>query len=197
MSDKKREKLNHEAPLIECFKQVIKLDKKFGISTAINIGGDSGTCSDIEYISNSGEYLVIEAKSHESKDSYNTRHKIFGQLLKEHGKKSHIRTTHGKPITLGVLIPKDETSSGKSNTKKSGYNFYRDGYQDIPEVMFSGFGALVNAKYVFVCSIKYKTVDIYTWPGFHKGDKPIFVVPANAQKIVPADKQPASPAACH
>ena len=123
----------------------------------------------MEYLSKSGEYLIIEAKSHESKDAYNTRHKIFGQLLKEHGKFSPSREEHKESIVLGVLIPKDKTSSGKSNTKKSGYDFYRDGYVGI-----------VKSKYIFVCSIIEKTIDVYSWNGFHKGDEPIYNISKNA-----------------
>lgn len=72
--------------------------------------------------------LLSKQKSHESKDAFNTRHKVFGQLLKEHDKASNIRSGYGSPITLGILIPRDEMSSGKSNTQKSGYDFYREGY---------------------------------------------------------------------
>ncbi|MDO6583249.1 hypothetical protein Q4491_18055 [Photobacterium sp. 2_MG-2023] len=176
----KREKVKHEAPLIECFEEIIVSDPKFGIKTAINIGDDNATCSDIEYLSKSGEYLIIEAKSHESKDAYNTRHKIFGQLLKEHGKVSYSRKEHNEVITLGILIPKDKTSSGKSNTKKSGYDFYRDGYVSIPKELFSGFGELVKARYIFVCSVIEKTIDVYCWNGFHQGDKPIYSIGKSA-----------------
>lgn len=177
MANNKREKVSHEAPLIQCFGEVIKSDARFGIKKKINIGNDNASCSDIEYLSNSDEYLIIEAKSHESQDAYNTRHKIFGQLLKEHGKTNPSRMEHSVSIALGVLIPKDKTSSGKSNTKKSGYDFYRDGYSDIPDSMFSGFGELANVKYVFLCSVKHKTVDVYTWAGFRRGEKPIYCVP--------------------
>lgn len=176
MSETKREKISHEAPLIQCFCEVIQTDARFGIKIKINIGNDSASCSDVEYLSNSGEYLIIEAKSHESKDAYNTRHKIFGQLLKEHGKNSPSRKIYSSSIVLGILIPKDITSSGKSSTKKSGYDFYRDGYSDIPEAMFSGFGELAKVRYIFLCSVKEKTVDVYTWIGFHRGEEPIYLV---------------------
>ena len=181
MAETKREKVNHEAPLIQCFGKVIKSDARFGIKEEINIGNDSASCSDVEYLSNDNEYLIIEAKSHESKDAYNTRHKIFGQLLKEHGKKSTSREKHISSIALGVLIPKDKTSSGKSNTKKSGYDFYRDGYAVIPESMFSGFGELAKVKYVFLCSVKDETVDVYTWADFHRGEKPFYLVPSSVK----------------
>lgn len=179
MADKKIKKVNHEAPLIQCFSEIIESDSRFGIKKKINIGNDSPTCSDVEYLSNGNEYLIIEAKSHESKDAYNTRHKIFGQLLKEHGKNSPDRKEHNALITLGVLIPKDETTSGKSNTKKSGYDFYREGYLGIPETLFSGFGELAKVKYVFLCSVRYRTIDVYSWPGFHRGEKPIYSVPSS------------------
>jgi hypothetical protein len=178
--EEKREKLHHEAPLIKCFKEVIGNDQKFGIKREINIGNDNATCSDIEYISSDDEYLIIEAKSHESKDAYNTRHKIFGQLLKEHGKKSSDRNNHKSSLALGILIPKDKPSSGKSNTKKSGYDFYRDGYIDIPEDLFAKFGQLVKAKYVFACSMAERQIDVYTWAGFRKGDAPIHKIVENA-----------------
>lgn len=180
VADTKRGKVNHEAPLIQSFSEVIRSDARFGIKKEINIGNDSAACSDIEYISNGNEYLIIEAKSHESKDAYNTRHKIFGQLLKEHGKISSSRQEHSSSIALGILIPKDKTTSGKSNTKKSGYDFYRDGYSVIPEAMFTGFGELAKVKYVFLCSVKNKTVDVYAWSGFHRGENPIYSVPASA-----------------
>lgn len=180
MADAKREKVSHEAPLIQCFSEVIRSDARFGIKKEINIGNDSASCSDIEYLSNGNEYLVIEAKSHESKDAYNTRHKIFGQLLKEHGKSSPSRQKYSASIALGILIPKDKTTSGKSNTKKSGYDFYRDGYSDIPESMFSGFGELAKVKYVFVCSVNDRAIDIYTWAGFRGGEQPIYALPSSA-----------------
>lgn len=180
MADAKREKVSHEAPLIQCFSEIIRTDARFGIKKEINIGNDSASCSDIEYLSNGNEYLIIEAKSHESKDAYNTRHKIFGQLLKEHGKNSPSRRENLALIALGILIPKDKTTSGKSNTKKSGYDFYRDGYSEIPESMFSGFGELAKVKYVFVCSICDRVIDIYTWRGFRSGDAPIYTVPSSA-----------------
>lgn len=160
VAETKRKKVHHEAPLIRCFGEVIKSDARFGIKEEINIGNDSDSCSDVEYLSNGNEYLIIEAKSHESKDAYNSRHKIFGQLLKEHGKSSTSRIEHSSSIALGVLIPKDKTSFDKSNTKKSGYDFYRDGYSDIPEIMFSGFGDLAKVKYVFLCSVKDRSVDV-------------------------------------
>lgn len=180
MADTKREKINHEAPLIRCFSKAIRSDARFGIKKEINIGNDSASFSDIEYVSNSEEYLIIEAKSHESKDAYNTRHKIFGQLLKEHGKSNASRREHSSSIAFGVLIPKDKTSSGKSNTKKSGYDFYRDGYSDIPEILFSGFGELAKVKYIFLCSVENNTVDVYTWAGFHRGEIPIYLVQPSA-----------------
>ena len=175
----KHKNIHHEAQLIKCFKNIVLNDQNFGIKKEINIGNDNIKHSDIEYISNKDEYLIIEAKSHESKDAYNTRHKIFGQLLKEHGKINSVRNNHKQSLALGILIPKDKPSSGKSNTKKSGYDFYRDGYIDIPEDLFKQFGQIVKAKYFFVCSITKKEIDVYTWSGFHKGSEPIYTIIKN------------------
>lgn len=169
----KRKNANHEARLVQCFSKVIKSDEKFGIKKKINIGRDNKLCADIEYLSYNGEYLIIEAKSHESKDAYNTRHKIFGQLLKEHSKESLSRNEYYDAIVLGILIPKDKPISGKSNIKKTGYDFYRKGFLNIPECKFCKFGKLVKAKYVFVCSLNAKVVDIYSWIGFYRGNEPI------------------------
>lgn len=174
--DIKREKVAHEAPLIQCFCDVIGTDARFGFKRVINLGNDNASCSDIEYLSNGSEYLIVEAKSHESKDAYNTRHKIFGQLLKEHGKKSQSRQEYAVSTKLGLLIPKDKPISSKSSTKKSGYDFYRDGFTDIPNDIFSSFGELVKVQYVFVCSVKDKTIDIYSWVGFRGGEQPIYVI---------------------
>jgi hypothetical protein len=88
--------------------------------------------------------------------------------------------SHSSSIALGILIPKDETSSGKSNTKKSGYDFYRTGYSDIPENLFIGFGELAKVKYVFLCSVKNKAIDVYTWSGFYRGEEPIYSVQPSA-----------------
>ena len=176
----KKGKMLHEAPLIQCFKKVVCSDARFGIEVELNFGSDNTSCSDVEYISKSGEYLIVEAKTHESRDAYNTRHKIFGQLLKEHGKSSQARKENSEKIVLSVLIPKDKTTSGKSNTKVSGYDFYRNGYSDIPEALFSEFGKLVKAEYFFVCSVAHESVDVYNWSGFQKGEPPIYTIATGA-----------------
>ena len=188
MNQKKHTKTNHEAALILCFSEIIKEDSKFGIKTTTNIGSDSAFHSDIEYLSNANEYLIIEAKSHESKDAYNTRHKIFGQLLKEHGKTNDSREKHANAIALGILIPKDKTTSGKSNTNTSGYDFYRNGYLSIPEPLFTGFGELANVKYVFICSVIERTIEIYTWPGFRAGHLPIHSIFTSTASIDKTEK---------
>lgn len=175
-----REKCSHEAPLIALFREIIKDHPEFGIHTYVNIGCDSKCHADIEYLTNSGEYLVVEAKSHESKDAFNTRHKIFGQLLKEHGKSNDHRSRYSTELTLGILIPEDAPSSGKSNTKRPGITFYRNGYEGIPEHLYSAFGSLVNAKYVFVCSFIQCTVKVFSWDGFYRGDGEICVIRRDA-----------------
>jgi hypothetical protein len=158
------------------FREIIKDHPEFGINTSVNIGCDSKCYADIEYLTNSGEYLIVEAKSHESKDAFNTRHKIFGQLLKEHGKTNDHRSRHSNCLTLGILIPEDPPSSGKSNTTKPGIVFYREGYEGIPEHLYSAFGSLVKAKYVFVCSVVRSSVKVFTWVGYYRGDAEICLI---------------------
>ncbi len=166
-----REKVSHETPLIECFHSVIKDDAVFGVSDNINFGSDTNDTADVEYLANNGELIVLEAKSHESKDAYNTRHKIFGQLMKEHGKQNEYRQKYANTIAFGILIPEDEPSSGKSNTKMKGVEFYRKGFEGIPEDLYLKFGMLVNAKYVFVCSVNNRSVKVYSWASFYNSGR--------------------------
>ncbi len=169
-------KTSHEAPLIHKFHEIIKDHPEYGIQVKVNIGSDTKCHADVEYLAKNGEYLVLEARSHESKDAYNTRHKIFGQLLKEHGKNNTQRSRYLNSLTLGILIPEDVPSSGKSNTNKSGICFYRDGYEGIPENLYRQFGLLVKAKYVFACSMSRSTVKVYSWDGFYRGDEELCLI---------------------
>ncbi len=171
-----REKVKHEAPLIECFHSIIEQDEVFGIDKKVNFGSDTNASADVEYLAKNGELIILEAKSHESKDAYNTRHKIFGQLLKEHGKKNEYREKYSDNLAYGILIPEDKPSSVKSNTKKKGIDFYREGYAVIPEELYIKFGMLVNSKYVFVCSINNQSVKVFSWAGFYCSGKVLRLV---------------------
>lgn len=162
-----REKINHELPLIESFHSLIKADEIFGVEIEINFGTNKNNSADVEYLAKNGELIILEAKSHESKDAYNTRHKIFGELMKEHGKQNPHRKKYANNLTYGILIPADAPSSGKSNTSEKGIEFYRKGFKDIPEKLYLQFGMLVKAKYIFVCSAKHQTVKVFSWASFY------------------------------
>jgi hypothetical protein len=88
--------------------------------------------ADVEYLAVSGTHWVIEAKSHDSKDKYNTVHKIFGELLKETGRAN--RTS----CHYGVLLP--EEAQG----------FYSKAFQSIAREKYIKFGELVPVSGVFL-----------------------------------------------
>ena len=147
-----------EKKLINKFKQVIANDEKFGIKESFNFGNDTNEKADIEYLTNSGKYLINKAKSHHSDDKYNTIHKIFGQLLKENGKENPNRQKHSNALSYGILIPKD----------RNGIEFYSKGFNYIPEELFVEFGEITNTRHVFVCSEDNNSWEHYTWNDFYK-----------------------------
>ena len=166
--------MKHERDLIQLFRGLIDSDQMFGIAQSINFGSDTGTKADVEYLSNNDEYLIIEAKSHKSRNAPNTRNQLFGQLLAEHGKSSPVRDLHRDKIALGILIPGDFLEGIEGVPQITGDSYYRDGFKRIPFEMFSAFGGLAQAKYVFVAS---KTkVEIYSWSGFYRSECPIHLV---------------------
>ena len=89
------------------------------------------TFADIEITLPSGQRWAIEAKSHKSNDSYNTIHKLFGELLKETGRDERDN------CNIGVLIP------------ECGIDFYKDGFRKIRRCKFVCFGILIPVRYVF------------------------------------------------
>ena len=88
--------------------------------------------ADVEFVSKSGKHWVIEAKSNDSKDAHNTVHKIFGELLKETGRKNRNNCSYG------ILIP------------KSGKEFYSRLFKSIKREKFIGFGQLIPVEAVFL-----------------------------------------------
>lgn len=80
------------------------------------------------------DHPVIEAKSDDSKDKYNTVHKIFGELLKETGR------THRSNCRYAILI------------SESSVEFYSRAFQAIDRQMFIGFGGLIPIDTVFISS---------------------------------------------
>lgn len=168
MSVSKKKNKSPEMTLITMFKEIILNDKDYGIRKEINFGTDKKTVADVEYLANNGEYIILEAKSHHSSDAYNTINKLFGQLLKEHGKNSDARKTYDHFKSLGILIPKDP-----NNKNKNGVEFYKSALKKIPEDLYVGFGCLAKVKYIFVCSEIENTVEIYSWINFYYSGKPI------------------------
>jgi hypothetical protein len=122
-----------EQDLIDSFVEVLNNhgDDNIKISELINNNCKSKKTADIEYISESGQLWVIEAKSHDSKDAHNTVHKIFGELLKETGRK------RDKECNYAILLPED------------GKDFYSRLFQLVNRDKFIGFGELIPVECVF------------------------------------------------
>ncbi len=163
-----------EADLIKCFEDILLKSKYINNDYNKHFGRNSKTLGDIEFVNNENEYLVIEAKSHHSGDAHNSYHKLFGELLKETGRNTTIRTRKYKETTLAILIPSDSCEyQSKSIPKDDGVSFYNKQFRNIPEHIYIGFGKLVNSKYVFTCSERERNIKQYTWEGFYKKEEPI------------------------
>lgn len=149
---------------------MVRKSKKFGIRTLVNTTPtDTGDYADIEYISNGGEHLVIEAKSNETPDAPNTVYKIFGQLLAELGKSNSHRIL-GTPV-LAVLIP-DDVPVAKGAPKEIGSVYYRRRFRMIPREKYIDYGKLVGVQYVFCCA-RGNYVNVYLWEDFWDGKEPV------------------------
>ncbi|MGJ0514187.1 MAG: hypothetical protein ACR65O_00380 [Methylomicrobium sp.] len=149
-------------------------DETFAVDEIHNGSGDTKFYADIELTTTSGELIAIEAKTHETRDAPNTVHKVFGQLLAEHGK-----TNPQREILLpkfGILIPA-ETPTNPHAPKSCGRSYYQRRFRDIPELKFEQFGQMVNAKYVFVFKRSGpKRLDVYHWMDFHRMRDPITTI---------------------
>lgn len=119
------------------------VDVTIKIDSIINQNCKSKKFSDIEFKSSTGLHWVIEAKSDDSMDKYNTVHKIFGELLKETGR------TNRSNCCYAILIP------------ESAVNFYSCAFQSIDRDKFLGFGKLIPINTVFTS--KAKGISILTW----------------------------------
>lgn len=117
------------------------------------------------------EWLFIEAKSHHSTDAPNTINKIFGQLLKETGKNASDRAK--KKYALAVVFPSEkgewESKGGSKQKTLSGEDYYRQGFSRIDPRAYSGFGELVNVKYVMSFSSTEQCLRVFDWVGFRRG----------------------------
>ncbi|MGN4673194.1 hypothetical protein [Bacillus cereus group sp. MYBK225-1] len=163
-----------ELQLINKFKYILEANDFVDYKQDKNFGRNSLVFADIEFLSTEGEYFVIEAKSHHSKDAYNSYHKLFGELLKETGKNKPIRDGYGKNLSLAILIPTDSCDY-EGVTSESGTSFYRRQFKNIPLANYIGFGELVSVKYVFACSEEANKIQMYTWSGFYKNEDPVRV----------------------
>jgi hypothetical protein len=119
--------------------------------------------------------LLLEAKSHHSKDSPNTINKAFGQLLKEANKSPVMRAE--REHCLGLLIPIDgatwNDSKGERINRGSGVEYYRTGFRRIDAAVFAGFGRLVDARYVLAFSVREQYLEVFNWEAFYAGDQPL------------------------
>lgn len=156
-----------ELHLINKFKEILVRNRYVDDSKLQNFGRNTKKYADIEFVSVDGDYFVIEAKSHHSRDAHNSYHKLFGELLKETGKNESTRNSYGEKLSFGILIPADPCTI---LTNTEGATFYRNHFKNIPLEIYVGFGKLVRLKYVFVCSEIDNYVKQYTWEGFYKSE---------------------------
>ncbi|WP_156480502.1 hypothetical protein [Aquipseudomonas alcaligenes] len=110
--------------------------------------------------------LHIEVKSHHSEDSQNTINKIFGQLLKETGK----RSLDKEKECLAILFPYERGAwpgrNNKTVTRIEGEAYYRRGFSRIDKQTFVKFGDLVGAKYILSFSTASNTLNVFEWKNF-------------------------------
>lgn len=126
-----------ESELIEHFKSFL-INEKLIDNNNSHFDGDNAERADVEITIASPEKwrigqntrLYIEAKSHHSSDSQNTINKIFGQLLKETGKRELKENE-----CLAILFPMESAewinNKKKTETRVSGEEYYRRGFSRI------------------------------------------------------------------
>ncbi|MFQ2168779.1 hypothetical protein ACK35I_06780 [Aeromonas veronii] len=172
-----------EKKLTDAFKGFL-LKNEIIQEDASHFDGDDETKSDVEisisnnFISNKLEMkkIYIEVKTHHSTDSQNTIHKVFGQLLKETGK----RTLKDQEC-LAIMFPHEPAewkAQGKTIKKTCGVGYYRQGFKKIDKEKFIRFGELVSVKYIFSFSSKEQKLEIYEWKDFLSTNVgPILILP--------------------
>lgn len=122
-------------------------DNDLKICTLFNRDCRSKALADVEFKSVSNVHWVIEAKSNESTDRYNTVHKIFGELLKETGR------TGRENFRQAILIPLESV------------NFYSRAFQSISREKYLGFGKLIPIDTVFVSSVS--GISQFSWEALY------------------------------
>lgn len=138
-----------EQDLIDIFVNHLQqhADEEICISKIINSNCKSKKFADIEFKSKANLHWVIEAKSNDSEDRYNTVHKIFGELLKETGRANRSNCQHA------ILIP------------ETAVHFYSRAFQSIDRDKFLAFGKLIPIDTVFTCSAS--GVNKITWESLY------------------------------
>lgn len=150
---------------------------EFSVTTIHNASGDTNEYADIELTTATGVLVAIEAKTHETRDAPNTVHKVFGQLLAEHGKTNPQRRKAS--ACFGILIPAEKPMNPDA-PKSCGTSYYQRRFRNIPENKFEEFGVLVDAKYVFVFRrTRPQQLDVYGWMDFYRNKKPITTITTN------------------
>ncbi len=104
--------------------------------------------ADIEFVTKT-EHWLIEAKSHQTADKWNARHKIFGELLKETNRPDRTEAL-GLEKKYGLLL--------------SDRKFFRDGFLEIADDKYVGFGELIPIDTIFV--LENGNLSRYTWLDF-------------------------------
>lgn len=138
-----------EQELINQFVQHLEIhtDNALKIRCILNQSCKARKFADIEFQSETNIHWVIEAKSNDSRDKYNTVHKIFGELLKETGRDNRINCRYA------ILIP------------ESALMFYSRTLQSINRTKFVDFGLLIPVDTVFTSSIN--GINQYTWESLY------------------------------
>ena len=134
-----------EQDLIDGFVEIIS---KYDCFEPHNSKCRSRQFADIE-CTLSGQRWAIEAKSHKSKDQYNTVHKLFGELLKE------TRRQNRTNCNISILIPND------------GIDFYHNHFREIDRCKFLGFGRLIPIHTVFSYDHDNNSVEYTSWKNFY------------------------------
>jgi hypothetical protein len=170
-----------EASLIASFRHFV-LEKRLVAEAQCHFDGDDEDHADVElhliqsaWPQEMPQGILLEAKSHHSTDAPNTINKVFGQLLKETGKSNRPSRAESS-FCSGILIPIDgiERSEGRKTLRRgSGVDYYRRGFQRIPQPIFEKFGVLVDARYVFAYSEMQRALHVYSWSGFHVSNAPL------------------------
>lgn len=182
-----------EAELIDSFGKFL-IDQDLIDFDNSHFGGDDDLNADVTLALKPAKWpgiqlekFHIEAKSHHSADSQNTINKIFGQLLKETGK----RTLDVEKECLAILFPYESgawTANNKTVTRIEGEAYYRRGFARINKQVFIEFGKLVGAKYILSFSTTSNTLRVFEWKSFLDEDfSPIMSITKKSRQT------PASP----